>query len=174
MDRDEITKLLSELLVRDVLYRCLWVRDVRYRKLDGSGGHVDFMSFKTAEQVDGTSEAIVQGGSFTCYEVRSCMQDLVGGNGLNLVGDWNCLVMPMKLYKKVKKDLPANVSVYCPLPACSGQITAEMKYGEYDDPTPLSPYADDWKLAKIKAQAVRHDRRHGTAELLYAMLKAGK
>ena len=96
MNRQSTTLLLSDLLRRDVLANWHWASEVKYVKMGGGVGRVDFMSFKAANTRDGATEPVVQQGTFTCYEVKSCMEDYESGHGLNFIGDYNYLVMPMQ------------------------------------------------------------------------------
>lgn len=46
----------------------------------------------------------IEKGIFTCYEVKSCMEDIYSGNGLNFLGEKNYLVMAIDCYKKFLPD----------------------------------------------------------------------
>lgn len=176
MERKEITELLSELLKRDVLSSMTWASEVKYTKFDNSEGRVDFMSFKPSYNTYyKLSERNVQCGTFTAYEIKSSMLDYKSGLGLNFIGDKNFIVMPMELYKNVRTDGKiSNVGVLVPVPMYSGKQTNEYFYNEFNNPTPLTTNKDEWRLYKIRDVKANDERRYGTAELLYAMLKARK
>lgn len=175
MDRTETTKLLSDLLVRDVLSGTQWASEVKYQKADGTLGRVDFMSFKPREQRYGPTAASVEGGKFTAYEVKSCKADFESGHGLNFIAERNCMVMPMGLYKQIESFAGyADVAVYVPIPYYAGKVTTEQVYRYWENPVTLTPDKSKWRLYKIRNQAIDANRRLSTAELLYAMLKAGR
>ena len=176
MERKEITCLLSNLLVRDVLSNSTWASEVKYSKLDGSDGRVDYMSFHPSYRTYyKLSERTVQQGTFTAYEVKSSIEDYKSGNGLNFIGDKNYLIMPMELYKRLRTDPKIHdVGVYVPVPMYSGKQSNAYFYNEFESPTPLTNNINEWRLHKIRDAGKSDDRRYGTAELLYAMLKSGR
>ncbi len=175
MKRAETTELLSALLKRDVLSGTQWASEVKYQKANGTLGRVDFMSFKPREQRYGPTAASVEGGKFTAYEVKSCKADFESGYGLNLVAERNCLIMPMELYKDVESWAGySDVAVYVPIPYYTGNVAAEQAYRYWEEPPRLTRNRDEWRLYKIRTQAIDANRRLSTAELLYAMLKAGR
>lgn len=176
MERKEITKLLSELLERDVLSNLTWASEVKYTKMDGSEGRVDYMSFKPSYNTYyKLNERNVQCGEFIAYEVKSSILDYRSGLGLNFIGDKNFLIMPMELYKKVRTDKKiSNVGVFVPVPMYFGKQKNDYFYNEFENPTQLTVNTNDWRLYKIRDTKISDERRYGTAELLYAMLKAGR
>lgn len=40
---------------------------------------------------------------FTCYEIKSCKEDVYSGNGLNFYGEKNYIVTTMECYKDFMK-----------------------------------------------------------------------
>lgn len=175
MNRTETTALLSALLERDVLSGKHWAREVKYVPLGQftTAGRVDFMAFKAADG-NNPCEMSVQRGEFTAYEVKSCVDDYRSGHGLNYIGDSNYLVMPMALYREIGMELPQDVGVYVPLPYYVGRATTEQIYAEHQAPSQLTEDAAAWKLCKVRPSMKLAIRRHATAELLFAMLKAGR
>lgn len=174
MNRAETTELLSALLERDVLSGTHWAKEVKYLKADGTLGRVDYMSFRPREQRYGPTAAAVEGGKFTCYEIKSCIDDLRSGHGLNFIGERNAMVMPMGLYRRLSQADTMDVSVYVPIPYYEGRATDDMKWREYEEPHAMTPDKREWRLAKMTDQPFDGNRRHSAAELLYAMLKAGR
>ena len=172
MNRAEITALLGDLLERDVLSGRHWAKEVKYLKADGTLGRVDYMSFRAREQRYGPTASAVEGGEFTCYEIKSCMDDFRSGHGLNFIAERNAMVMPMGLYRQLGQADTMDVSVYVPIPYYVGRATDDMRWAEYQDPSELTPRRNDWKLVKMTDQPIVGNRRHSTCELLYAMLKA--
>lgn len=174
----EITALLSNLLERDCLGSGTWAKEVKYSKFDdsGVGGRVDYMSFRP-ERIDHyrTGEREVQRGIFTGYEIKSCLLDFKSGVGLNFICDRNYLVVPMTLYNELlsKKLIPENVGIISPVPTYKGKQTNKFFDDEIRNPTPLTTNDEDWRMHEVRrASFMSSDRRHGTAELLYAMLRA--
>lgn len=175
MNRTDTTALLCALLERDVLSGTHWAREVKYMKHDGTLGRVDYMSFKPREQRYGPTAASVEGGKFTAYEVKSCKDDFESGHGLNFVAERNCLVMPMLLYREIDQYVAyRDVAAYVPIPYYTGRPTTEQVHREWENPLELTPYKEDWRLYRIRGQAIDANRRLSTAELLFAMLKAGR
>ena len=175
MNRQSITLLLSDLLRRDVLSGTQYASEVKYQKADGALGRVDFVSFRPREQRYGPTAAAVEGGKFTAYEVKSCKDDLESGHGLNFIAERNFLVMPMELYRQVEGFAEyRDVGVYVPMPYYTGRPTTEQVYAIWENPPELTHVRPDWRLYKIRSQAVDANRRLSTCELLYAMLKAGR
>ena len=173
MNRAEITALLSDLLERDVLSGRHWAKEVKYRKLDGDLGRVDYMSFETGPQrYQPPSQSTVERGTFSCFEVKSCMEDYTSGHGLNFIGDWNYIVCPMSLYKQIPQAEMHDVGFYVVLPYYIGSDGSRTEMvREHQNPSELTPDRKAWRLHKVSQQPIIADRRHGTAELLYAMLK---
>lgn len=63
---------------------------------------IDYVSFEPVNQM---SVAGIEHGMFTCYEIKSCREDVFSGNGLNFIGDKNYLVTTMQCYKDILQDL---------------------------------------------------------------------
>lgn len=101
--RAEITETLSNALASQVLERrnayTYWAHEVEFQK---PLRRVDFVSFEPLSHML-TDAAAIERGTFCFYEVKSCIADLKSGNGLNLEGDVNYLVMPVELYPKYKE-----------------------------------------------------------------------
>ena len=108
MSRKEITSLLSSELVRCVLTRknaySYWAHEVEvYDERKGATTWVDFMQFEPAGYHTATHPGNVERGTFTCYEVKSCIADIKSGHGLNWFGDENYMVIPVELFPKFKR-----------------------------------------------------------------------
>lgn len=52
----------------------------------------------------GTYPSDIEKGYFTCYEIKSCREDLFSGSGLNFFGEKNYIVMTMETWKKMAED----------------------------------------------------------------------
>lgn len=108
LSRTEITSLLSSELVRLVLTRknaySYWAHEVEvYDERKGAMTWVDFMQFEPAGYHTATHPGNVERGTFSCYEVKSCIADIKSGHGLNWHGDENYMVIPVELYPKFKR-----------------------------------------------------------------------
>lgn len=63
---------------------------------------VDFMQFKPA---GGIYVSDIEKGEFICYEIKSCIEDVYSGHGLNFVGEKNYIVTTLDCYKKLLYDM---------------------------------------------------------------------
>ena len=71
MGRKETTKLLSDMLITDVLSGKYWANEVTFFYGDDGTIRIDFMKFEPINQtVSG-----IEKGVFTAYEVKSCLAD---------------------------------------------------------------------------------------------------
>lgn len=59
------------------------------------------MEFSPANQC---SVSGIEKGIFTCYEIKSCKEDVYSGNGLNFFGEKNYIVTTMACYKDITTD----------------------------------------------------------------------
>lgn len=108
LSRKETTSLLSSELVRLVLTRknaySYWAHEVEvYDERKGATTWVDFMQFEPAGYHTATHPGNVERGTFTCYEVKSCIADIKSGHGLNWFGDENYMVIPVELFPKFRR-----------------------------------------------------------------------
>lgn len=183
MTRKEITKFLRHLLIQDRLNdRKYYAEEVT---LDYGTSHpkrVDIMQYSPA----GTTYASdIEHGYFTCYEIKSCIQDVYSGNGLNFYGEKNYIVTTMETYKKLQEDMRSNkldnhikdfmgiskenpcpdFGVIVPIPLLTDPID------EYQNPTELD-IKKSWKTNIIFPQSRMWHRSKGTTELLFCMLRS--
>lgn len=86
MTRAEITKFLGELLVNTRFAGAgkHWASEVSLDPWTANGKRVDYMQFSPADQM---SISGIEKGIFTCYEIKSCKEDVYSGNGLNFLGE---------------------------------------------------------------------------------------
>ena len=181
MNRTETTKFLGELLKRDrfsgmgkywasevsIDYGTIWVK------------RVDFMQFEPAGAI---YQSDIEKGIFTCYEIKSCKEDVYSGNGLNFLGEKNYIVTTMQCYKDIQPDMHSG-KLWKHIQECNqeslGQygIMVPVPYGkeltdEYENPTELT--ADGkWEL-KVIMPCRQKGRKRSTTELLFCMLRSGK
>lgn len=111
MKRAEITELLDSELIRLRLTRknaySYWAHEVWLDRYTDHEKRVDFVEFTPKGGVTYSDAPHIEHGTFSFYEVKSCMDDLKSGHGLNFDGDENWLVMPVEMfepYKKVRLD----------------------------------------------------------------------
>ena len=107
MDRKTITKFLSDKLESERLGKMGTVFSSEV-VLDYGTSHpkrIDFIQYKP----EGTTYVSdIEHGEFTCFEVKSCIEDVYSGNGLNFEGDKNYIVTTMECYKTLIKDLESK------------------------------------------------------------------
>ena len=106
MDRKATTELLTEILISDKLSdRKYYAREVT---LDYGTSHpkrIDVMQFIPKGVVYPSD---IEKGIFTCYEIKSCKEDVYSGNGLNFFGEKNYIVTTMETYKILQDDIREN------------------------------------------------------------------
>lgn len=181
MNRKEITKFLSDLLVHDRFSGMgkYYAREVSIDYGTKDVKRVDFMQFEPAGV---TSISSIEKGTFTCYEIKSCKEDVFSGNGLNFLGEKNYIVTTMECYKSIQEDirsgkLDAHIKECCPnsshyygVMVAIPQYTEEVD--EYENPTPLEQ-ADEWKLS-IVLPCIQGQRKRSLTEMLFYMLRSGR
>lgn len=67
----------------------------------GGGGRVDCISIDTRSCI-------------RAFEIKVTKSDFHSKHGHNFVGNLNYYVMPLKLYKEVKNEIPDDIGVMCP------------------------------------------------------------
>lgn len=104
MNRKDTTKFLGDLLVSDRFGGMgkYYAREVSIDYGTRDVKRVDFMQFEPAGV---TSISSIEKGIFTCYEVKSCKEDVFSGNGLNFLGEKNYIVTTMECYKSIQEDI---------------------------------------------------------------------
>lgn len=113
--RDDVTKKLSNLVRKRLSNNCtFWAEEV---ELDFGKARVDFIGFKPFNILqNGMCSASIDKGTFSFYEVKSCMADFKSGHGKTFKGDENYLVCERSLADKLQKEglLPSGVKVLVP------------------------------------------------------------
>lgn len=109
MGRKEITELLDSELIRLRLTRknaySYWAHEVWLERYTDHEKRVDFMEFLPKGGVTYSDGPHIEHGTFSFYEVKSCMADLKSGHGLNFMGDENWLVMPVEMFEPYKEEI---------------------------------------------------------------------
>ena len=189
MERKKITKLLTEVLIADRLSdRKYYAKEVSIDPGTDKAKRVDVMEFvpQTTFHVSG-----IEKGTFTCYEIKSCVADIFSGNGLNFFGERNYIVTTMETYKQLcdegiiaegkienfikahNPDSTAHFGVMVPVPAKIGDLRNRSAiHDEFEHPTEFTGEAKDWRLYKILSPAVLSGRNRSTIELLFCMLRS--
>ena len=113
-ERTDMTAYLSYLLERKLNpkndTRIYTAREVTFDYGTNYTKRVDYMKFDPVNNMPGGIEQ----GIFSCYEIKSCVDDFRSKNGHNMLGDYNYYVMPRPVYDQVKDNIPWGVGVLCP------------------------------------------------------------
>ena len=124
----------------------------------------------------------IEKGIFSCYEVKSCKEDVYSGNGLNFVGEKNYIVTTMQCYKDIQEDL-RNGRLHNHIKNCNpesspyfGIIVPVPEYvdamSEFENPSQFDRSCS-WKMHTI-LPCHSSGRKRPTTELLFCMLRAGR
>lgn len=182
MTRTEITKTLEQLLISQYFTGMgkHWSSEVSVDLWTSKEKRVDFMQFSPSDQM---SISGIEKGIFTCYEIKSCKEDVYSGNGLNFLGEKNYIVTTMECYKDILPDLRGkkfNEHLETCFPESShyfGIMVAIPEWRkateEFENPTPLDDNTQNWKLAVILPCRMG-PRRRSMTELLFYMLRSGR
>lgn len=107
MTRAETTALLDSELIRLRLTKknsySFWAHEVWIDRYTDREKRVDFMEFLPKGGVTYSDAPHIEHGTFTFYEVKSCISDIKSGHGLNFYGDENFLVMPVEVFEQYKE-----------------------------------------------------------------------
>lgn len=167
MNRAEITALLDSELIRMRLTRknaySYWAHEVWLDRYMEHEKRVDFVEFLPKGGVTYTDAPHVEQGTFSFYEVKSCMADLKSGHGLNFDGDENWLVMTVEMFEPYKNEVIDNPNGYV------AQRTTRSRcllYGIGKNGRPTfweqpKKWSNDWAC-----------RKRSASELLFAMMRA--
>ncbi len=181
MNRKDITQFLSQLLIRNRLggRSKYWASEVSIDYGTSNVKRVDFMQFEPKGVI---YQSDIEKGTFTCYEVKSCREDVFSGNGLNFIGEKNYIVTTMGCYKTIQPDMRSG-KLWEHIRACCPE--ASPHYGiivpvpcmtkpedEYANPTRLDEDVD-WEM-KVIYPCNQGGRKRSTTELLFCMLRSGQ
>lgn len=180
MNRKETTEFLSGLLERDLCgIGKHYAKEVTVDYGSSNEKRIDFLQFKPPS---GMFISSIEKGTFICYEIKSCIQDVYSGNGLNFLGEQNYIVTTMETYKKLQPDMregKLQEHIQSTNPESSkywGIMVAvpenRVDYEEYENPTALDAKCE-WKLRKIMP-CNPGPRKRSIAELLFCMIRSGK
>lgn len=186
MNRKKITKFLSEILEQTRLSGMgkYYAKEVSLDYGTSKVKRVDYLQFVPPNTMSVSS---IEKGTFTCYEIKSCKEDVYSGNGLNFIGEKNYIVTTMDCYKSLQEDMregklnkhimetnPESSLYYGIIVATPYTMpnTTDGKYAEFQNPTPLNRDIR-WQLTTM---IPCHEglRKRSMNELLFLMLRAGK
>ena len=95
----------------------------------------------------------IEKGDFSCYEIKSSVDDFHSKNGHNFIGDKNYYVMPESVFESVKNEIPYFVGVLCPR-----QVFNDSSV---------------YQLTVVK-NAKKHDRTKSVSEMLLMMWRSSR
>lgn len=185
MNRKDTTKLLTDILIADKLSdRKYYAKEVTLDYGTSNPNRVDVMQFEPAGVIYSSD---IEKGTFTCYEIKSCKEDLYSGHGLNFFGEKNYIVITMSTYKKIQEDLRNNVisnyikehypksllnfGIMVPVPENLDLRDSEALYKEFENPTDFNGNSSRWKLWTAVPCRQGH-RIRSNVELLFCMLRS--
>ena len=181
INRKEITNFLGNLLEKEKFNGIgkYWAKEVSIDANSINCKRIDYMHFIPKDQCSISS---IEKGIFVCYEIKSCIEDVYSGNGLNFLGEKNYIVTTVNCYKQLDKYIKSGKFDKFMLenhPDSSfyfGIMVAIPKYrdlkDELESPTPLDANKK-WSL--VVAKPCREGlRKRSIAELLFCMLRSGK
>lgn len=182
MNRKETTKFLGNLLIRERLsgtFGKYWASEVSIDYGTSNVKRVDFMQFEPAGVV---YQSDIEKGIFTCYEVKSCKEDVYSGNGLNFIGEKNYMVTTMQCYKDILPDMRSgklwnHIKKCCPEASPNFGIMVPVPQSfkpedEFEKPTDLRNDIA-WEL-KIIYPCNQGRRKRSMIEMLFCMLRSGQ
>lgn len=183
LKRKDITKFLGDLLVKEKLTGPgkYWAKEVSIDPMSVKGKRVDYMQFVPKDQCSISS---IEKGIFVCYEIKSCVEDVYSGNGLNFFGEKNYIVTTVDCYKQLKEDFSSGkfrkymMENHQESSLYYGVMVAIPKHKslneELTNPTFLSTRTkEQWNLV-VAVSCREGSRKHSMSELLFCMLRSGK
>lgn len=147
--------MLSALVERRLDSRTsYWAKEVSFDKGTPMWRRIDYVGFKPYTPNYAVEPVSVELGVFSCYEVKSCLEDFESGNGLTFYGDENYLVTTRELAEQLHDmlRLPRNIDQVL-VPSSKGDMLRKL----YD-------------LSNNGSPSYRH---RPASEMLYAMVEAG-
>lgn len=182
MNRAETTKFLGRLLISQRFSGAgkHWASEVSVDPWKAKGMRVDYMQFSPGDQM---SISGIEKGIFTCYEIKSCKEDVYSGNGLNFLGEKNYIVTTMECYKEILPDFRRGKfakHMHDQFPESSAYfgVMVAIPYwaeitDEFEKPTPIDGDILRWKLSTI-LPCRTGPRMRSMTELLFCMLRSGQ
>lgn len=151
--RPETTRAISALLEEKINphndSRTYWAKEVTFDYSSNHSVRVDYMVFKP---MNNTISGIEK-GDFYCYEIKSSVEDYMSGHGLNFIGDYNYIVMPLEVFNQIQAKGPT-------IPAIPWKVGILCNDG-------------NGKLVSIK-KAQRMSRERSVSEMLLMMFRSNQ
>lgn len=181
MNRKDTTKFLQQLLVSNRLSGRgkYWASEVSIDYGTSNVKRIDFLQFEPKGVI---YQSDIEKGTFTCYEVKSCREDVFSGNGLNFIGEKNYIVTTMECYKSIQPDMRSgklweHIKECCPEASSHFGVIVPVPWmskpeDEYEKPTPLDKDVT-WEM-KVIYPCNQGGRKRSTTELLFCMLRSGQ
>lgn len=181
LNRKDTTEFLRNLLISSRLSGRgqYWASEVSIDYGTANVKRVDFMQFEPKGVI---YQSDIEKGIFTCYEVKSCKEDVFSGNGVNFIGEKNYIVTTMECYKSLQSDMRSgklweHIQKCCPEASPHFGIMVPVPWmvkpkDEYENPTELEKDVS-WELKAIYP-CYQGSRRRSTTELMFCMLRSGK
>ena len=181
MNRKDTTKFLSDLLVSNRLTGRgkYYASEVSLDYGTTNVRRIDYIQFEPAGVINISD---IEKGIFTCYEVKSCKEDVYSGNGLNFIGEKNYIVTTMECYKAIQPDIRSgklynHIKECCPEASTTFGVMVPVPWSfkpedEYENPTELTDEIT-WEL-KVVYPCQERRRSRSMVELLFCMLRSGK
>ncbi len=185
MTRKETTKFLTELLIQDKLSdRKYFAKEV---SIDYGSIHVKRVDVMQFIPQGVTYASDIEKGTFVCYEIKSCYEDVYSGNGLNFYGEKNYIVTTMETYKKLQDDMRSGklwnhiyehnpesskyIGIMVPVSKDIDLRNSDDVYDQFENPRKLDGNILNWKMHSI--MPCREGKRtRSTVELLFCMLRS--
>lgn len=116
MSRAETTAMLSKLVEKRLKNRVsYWASEVNFDLGTPRNRRIDYIGFKPFTPGYVLEPSSVELGTFSCYEIKSCMADFKSGHGLTFYGDENYLVMRMNC-AWATRFRETSTKCWCPRP----------------------------------------------------------
>lgn len=181
MNRAETTRFLSDLLISNRLTGRgkYYASEVSIDYGTKNVKRVDFMQFEPNGVI---YQSDIEKGIFTCYEIKSCREDVYSGNGLNFIGEKNYIVTTMECYKALQPDMRSG-KLWKHIQECCPEASPHFGFivpipcmtkteDEYENPTELNNDIQ-WEL-RVIYPCRQGSRKRSMIELLFCMLRSGK
>lgn len=190
MNRKQATDFLSKLLIKEKLSGIgkYYASEVVVDYGTNHPRRVDFMEYIPA---GACYAGDIERGTFCCYEIKSCKEDVYSGNGLNFLGEENYIVTTAECYKSLMPDMQSGklqdhidemngfksyngfLIAVPDLPRLERFNPSKAIIEELENPHQIDGDVKNWRLAKLSQNYVNH-RRRSTTELLFCMVRSGR
>lgn len=186
MNRKDVTRLLTDVLIADKLSdRKYFAKEVTLDYGTNHSKRIDVVQFQPKGVMYASD---IEKGTFTCYEIKSCVEDVYSGNGLNFYGEKNYIVTTMETFKKLRDDInngklaryildnyPESSKHYGFIVAVPNSIIdlkdTKKIYEEYEKPSAFEGDSFDWRMYTIM-HCNEGRRVRSMTELLFCMLRS--